>query len=85
LPDGLVLVGGGFTLAAAGGDTTATATCELYSPRTGSFSAAGSMSTARAFQTATLLPDGRVLIVGGEHVDGSGNSAVLASAELYEP
>jgi len=39
------------------------------------------MATARSLHTATLLPDGRVLIAGGS---GGGNS-VLSSAELYDP
>src|SRR5262249_13866999 len=41
----------------------------------------GSLKTARFHHTATLLPDGRVLVVGGEQ--GRGNP--LASAELYDP
>jgi hypothetical protein len=39
------------------------------------------MTTARFFQSATALSDGRVLIVGG--TDGSSN--VFTSAELYQP
>src|ERR1044071_8802031 len=40
----------------------------------------GSLKTARFHHTATLLPDGRVLAVGGER----GHSPI-ASAELYDP
>ena len=40
----------------------------------------GSLKTARFHHTATLLPDGRVLVAGGE--DGLD---ALASAELYDP
>ena len=43
--------------------------------------ATGSLHTARAGQTATLLANGEVLIAGGN--DGSG--AARASAELYDP
>jgi hypothetical protein len=54
---------------------------ELYEPETGRSSLGGSMAVNRAGHTATLLPDGRVLITGGcETWDIS-----LATAELYWP
>ncbi|MDE1962152.1 MAG: hypothetical protein KGH80_11190, partial [Xanthomonadaceae bacterium] len=51
-----------------------------YDPATNSWSAAGSLATARYIHTATLLPSGKVLAAGGD--SSSGN---LASAELYDP
>ena len=44
----------------------------------GTWSSTGSMATARTGHSATLLPDGKVLVAGG-----GGNSGILASAELY--
>ncbi len=41
----------------------------------------GKLNTARYYQSATLLPDGRVLVAGGTN----GKSGALASAELYNP
>ena len=79
LPDGKILVAGGWGDISVNFNPAATA--ELYDPATGSFSPAGSMGTARVYHTATLLPDGKVLIAGGEATDGS----ALASAELYDP
>src|SRR5437667_210521 len=41
----------------------------------------GALSSARTGATATLMADGRILIVGGK--DGNGNA--LASAEAFNP
>jgi Galactose oxidase, central domain/Kelch motif len=49
-------------------------------PRSDTFSPTGTMTVARMNPTATLLRDGRVLIVGGS--DGTND---LGSAELYDP
>ena len=57
---------------------------EMYDPRTGRFSAIGSMGARRDGHTATLLNDGRVLIVGGEAIGNAGGVGV-PSAVLYQP
>jgi hypothetical protein len=80
LLDGKVLVAGGID---DGGNYLAAA--ELYDPGAGTFTATGSMTTARTAHTATLLPDGKVLIAGGLHFDVIGGYPNLASAELYDP
>jgi len=46
----------------------------------GTWTLTGSLNTARAGHTATLLPNGQVLVAGGENT-----AAFLASAELYNP
>jgi N-acetylneuraminic acid mutarotase len=71
LPNGKVLVAGG----------TGSFSAERYDPETGIWSAAGSMSTARAGTAMALLPNGKVLVVGGHDVSGVN----LSSAELYTP
>ena len=77
LPDGRVLVAGG--TAGAADVPWSQASAEMYDPATGTFGPTGSMTAARRDHTATLLPDGRVLIEGGA------DSGTLASAELYDP
>jgi hypothetical protein len=51
-------------------------TAELYNPVTRTFTQTGSMTAARSDQSATLLPNGKVLLAGGSGLD---------SAELYDP
>lgn len=46
----------------------------------GIWKATGSMTTARYLHTATLLPNGKVLVAGGQ-----GNYQLYSSAELYDP
>ena len=58
------------------------ATAEIYDPATRVFTTTGSMAGPKTRHTATLLPNGKVLIVGG--TDGS-DHAQSGSAELYDP
>jgi hypothetical protein len=80
LLDGRVLIVGGN---GGGGDDQDLASAELFDPKTNTFSATGSMYQQHGRQaTATLLADGRVLVVGGADHDGMKPSS---DAELYDP
>lgn len=59
-------------------------TAEVYDPETGTFSPAAPMATGRLAHTATLLADGRVLIVGG-FKSWAGRYESSSSAEIYDP
>ena len=75
LNDGRVLVAGGFSNLGqaepcAGGNChtlSATSSIDIYDPKTGRFEPQSGLELthARALHTATLLPDGKVLIAGG--------------------
>jgi hypothetical protein len=89
LPDGRVLISGGFTdllstSVSDGGYTgsAATSSCELFDANTGVFTDSGPMTTPRAIHTATLLPNGQVLLAGG--VTGL-SGPLTPTAELYDP
>uniref|UniRef100_UPI00406A3797 kelch repeat-containing protein n=1 Tax=Archangium gephyra TaxID=48 RepID=UPI00406A3797 len=80
LPNGKVLVSGGVVdddIWEPGGDDSYK-TAEVYDPATGTWSPTGSMAEGRANHTATLLPGGKVLVVGGSRGDHP-------TAELYDP
>jgi hypothetical protein len=79
LSNGKVLVAGGEIN--TNGSPIFLTNAELYDPAVGTWSATGSLGTARYFHTASLLANGKVIVAGGE----SGFSGVLASAELYDP
>ncbi len=80
LKDGRVLIAGGSHADSLGKGTTL-ASAELYDPSTGTFTRTGDMTTTRAWHSATLLGDGRVLIVGGMPEA----LTFPSSSELYDP
>jgi hypothetical protein len=86
LGDGRVLVVGGFPDGASllyGTVTQAprrTATAAVWSPSTGQWTPAASMHADRAMPAALPLPDGRVLVAGGEPKE-----ARRLTAEAYDP
>src|SRR5262249_23734757 len=77
LASGEVLISGGRDVTRPGSPVLSTA--ELFDPRTDTFTSVGDMTMTRSEHTATLLPDGRVLIAGGEP------GLALSTAELYDP
>lgn len=79
LPSGKVLVAGGWAFS---GSSMYTASCELYDPTTGTWTATGSLITARAGFTPVPLNNGKVLVAGG--ISGSQGGNMIASAELYD-
>ncbi|MEM7306061.1 MAG: kelch repeat-containing protein [Planctomycetota bacterium] len=80
LPDGSVLLAGGVDV--AGGGDVALATLEVFDPQTQSFEPhSATLAAPRRAHTATLLTDGRVLLLGGR--DGAG--LATAAAELFDP
>jgi hypothetical protein len=82
LPNGNVLVVGGL---ASNAPLAFTDSAELYHPATGTWSVTGSLNTPRYSHTATLLPNGKVLIVGGSNDANFTDPTPLNSAELYDP
>lgn len=80
LPDGRVLVTGGDL---GDGRVLAMNTAEVFEPKSKTFRAvAVPMAVARAFHTATLLKNGKVLLTGGQ---GPRQGTVTFSAELFDP
>jgi HYDIN/CFA65/VesB family protein/Kelch motif protein/galactose oxidase-like protein len=76
LPDGDVLIAGGFNTT-----NNQLSSAEVFDPASGTFTATtNSMTTARTGAVAAPLPDGDVLIAGG-----SAGAAPLPSAEVFDP
>ncbi|HYL08945.1 MAG TPA: kelch repeat-containing protein [Candidatus Udaeobacter sp.] len=87
LNDGRVLITGGASVPARGispgGATAATLADEIYDPRTDAWSVGAMPIFNRPVEpTATLLLDGRVLVVGGQYMWNSTEEA-LERPEIY--
>ena len=78
LHDGRVLITGGSHIGA--GSAAMRNTAEMYNPITNSWTSAGRFEVNRAGHSATVLRDGRVLVVGG-----AGPASTVAKAEMYNP
>ena len=75
LSDGRVLAAGGID----GVSDSINNSAELFDPAVGLWSLTGSMTEPRFGHTATLLEDGRVLVVGG-----TASLKVLGTSEIYD-
>ncbi|MGH9282089.1 MAG: Kelch repeat-containing protein, partial [Acidimicrobiales bacterium] len=83
LPDGKVLVAGGLVF---GPDArlTFSNSAQVYDPVAGSWAPTAEMPAVRAEHTATLLAEGKVLLVGG-HGSVGRIAEALGDAVVYEP
>ncbi|MGH9280010.1 MAG: Kelch repeat-containing protein [Acidimicrobiales bacterium] len=92
LPNGKVLVTGGFTnpFTLGANAQPVSDTAELYDPATATWTATGPMTTRRALHVAQLLDNGKVLVAGGRTCDQPPPTACnftfrTNTAELYDP
>jgi WD40 repeat protein len=79
LPDGRVLIAGGYGCVMNSCNSGTLSSAETYDPATGKFSRVGSMPKGFIVSTATSLHDGGVLLVGGTA------DKAYVTAELYDP
>ena len=59
-------------------------TCELYDPATASWNIAAAMAIGRERHTATLLPDGQLVVIGGNTSPEYDYSIPTGSIEIYD-
>lgn len=86
LPSGRILLAGGHGGSDPLGDVT-TNTAELFDPASGGFTSLlpNTMNLGRLGHTATQLPNGEVLIAGGQTGDGVTTFENTDTAELFDP
>jgi galactose oxidase-like protein/Kelch motif protein len=86
LPDGTVLATGGGPNTDALGVDNAVLAAELWSPATETWTTLASMQRPRLYHsTALLLPDARVLVLGGGRFNGGDAPTDQKSSEIFSP
>jgi WD40 repeat protein len=92
LANGKVLITGGMPCLDVSG-ARGFASAELYDPKTGTFATTGALTVPRDWTVATLLKDGRVLVVGGDDPGTGGcttpykgpSTISHRTADIYDP
>ncbi|MBI3287898.1 MAG: hypothetical protein HYZ74_00085, partial [Elusimicrobia bacterium] len=85
LKDGKVWFAGGFNPSGAISNNYLPTT-ERYNPSANTYQSASPLIEGRSNHTATLLGDGKVLVVGGYNLrDALANRGILETAEIYDP
>jgi hypothetical protein len=79
LPNGQVLLAGGYSLIDSPGQTSVFDSAEIFDPPTRTFGSTGSMHTPRYSNYAVALPSGKVLVAGGDFPSPS------PTAEPFDP
>ena len=82
LDDGRVLVTGGYWSDGQAGRVLSSA--EMYDPESRTFRAIGTIGTPRMEAVSILLPDGRVVIIGGSDI-GDVGAVGVRSMVIYTP
>jgi hypothetical protein len=85
LPDGRAIAAGGGV--DAFGTWYTKSSVDMFDPGTGKWTAVQHMHGVRRAHTATLLPDGRLLVAGGTNggkADGNEGGNQLSSSEIYD-
>jgi hypothetical protein len=81
LPNGKVLVAGGDNNSSPDRGGTSLSSVELFDPAIGTWITNRALNVAREYHTATLLPNGKILIAAGY---GNVSPYTFSSAELYD-
>jgi len=86
LPDGRILFIGGVAFGGTSpGSMRGLAAAQAYDPATGTWAAVAPMHSPRRDHTATLLPDGTVLVVSGDAGSPFYSPSPVVGVERYDP
>jgi hypothetical protein len=86
LPDGRVLILGGYGVTDDGMNAVLLKEVEMLDPASGAFSTVGRLNEGHVSPSATLLPDGRVVVAGGLILTADAQAFTPSNTvELFDP